>query len=59
MLGAAHFITPSVKGFVELLQINGYAPLNFISGGNVAPGATHSDIDTVNRGVIIGVNAAF
>ncbi|WP_020401358.1 hypothetical protein [Kordiimonas gwangyangensis] len=59
VLGAAHFITPSVKGFVELLQINGYAPLNFISGGNVAPGATHSDIDTVNRGVIIGVNAAF
>ena len=59
VLGLAHFLTPSVKGFVELIQTNGYAPLNFISGGNLAPGVTHSDSDANSKGVILGVNAAF
>ncbi len=59
VLGLSHFISPSVKGFVELIQTDGYAPLNFISGGNLAPGVTHSDSDAESRGVILGINAAF
>ncbi|MFC4349363.1 hypothetical protein ACFO5Q_16040 [Kordiimonas lipolytica] len=59
VLGLAHFLSPSIKGFAELVRTNGYAPLNFISGGNQAPGTTHSDIDANSTGIIIGVNAAF
>lgn len=59
VLGLAHFLTPSVKGFMELVQTNGYAPLNFISGGNVAPGETHSVRDAKSQGIILGVNAVF
>ncbi len=59
VVGFAHFLTPSVKGFVELVQTNGYAPLNFISGGNVAVGETHSVSDAKSQGIILGVNAAF
>ncbi len=59
VLGFAHFLSPSVKGFAEVVRTNGYAPLNFISGGNQAPGTTHSDADANSTGIIIGVNAAF
>lgn len=59
VVGLSYFLTPSVKGFVELVQTNGYAPLNFISGGNVAPGETHSVSDAKSQGIILGVNTAF
>lgn len=59
VLGFAHFLSPSVKAFAELVQTDGYAPLNFISGGNLAPGVTHSEADAQSRGIIFGVNAAF
>ncbi|GHF25903.1 hypothetical protein GCM10017044_20930 [Kordiimonas sediminis] len=59
VLGFSYFLTDSVKFFGEGIFVNGYAPLNFISGGNVPPGETHSDMDITNKGVIIGVNAVF
>ncbi len=62
VLGVGHYFTPSVKGFIELIQTDGYAPLNFISGGNVKAqpvGTTHSDANARSRGVILGINATF
>ena len=35
VLGAAWFVRPSAKLFAEYIRANGFAPLNFISGGSV------------------------
>lgn len=59
VLGIASFLTPSVKLFGEYVHTDGYAPLNFISGGNMGDGETHSNADAKSDGVIFGVNAAF
>jgi hypothetical protein len=59
VVGVAGFITPSVKLFGEYIRVEGFAPLNFISGGNLPAGETHSD-DSVHTDVVMfGVNAAF
>jgi len=59
VLGLANFITPSAKVFGEFIHIDGYAPLNFLSGGNLGPGVTHSEAGAKTDIVLIGVNAAF
>ena len=35
VFGGAWFIRPGTKLFAEYIRVNGYAPLNFISGGSV------------------------
>ncbi|NOZ65727.1 MAG: porin [Alphaproteobacteria bacterium] len=59
VLGAAYFLTDSVKLFGEGILVQGYTPLNFISGGNLLPGTTHSDQNVRNTGVVMGINVAF
>ncbi|MEL0169696.1 MAG: LbtU family siderophore porin [Pseudomonadaceae bacterium] len=59
VLGLATFLTPSTKLFGELIRTEGYVPLNFISGGNVGPGATHSDADAHSDVIVVGANVAF
>lgn len=59
VLGGALFPLPSVKIFAELIRTEGYAPLNFISGGNLASGQTHSDIDANSNILILGTNLSF
>ena len=66
VLGAAWFTRPSVKLFAEFIRVNGYAPLNFISGGSVkdAEGKvmhhrTHSDRSARSDVVMVGANLAF
>ncbi len=59
VLGVAGFITPSAKIFGEVIRTEGYAPLNFISGGNLDPGVTHSDRDASSNILMIGTNIAF
>jgi len=61
VLGVAHHVTPSVKLFGEIVRTEGYAPLNFISGGHIAatPNVTHSDRDAHSTIVILGADAAF
>jgi hypothetical protein len=59
VLGLASFVAPSAKLFAEYIHTEGYAPLNFISGGNVGPGATHSDEDALSDILMIGANVAF
>lgn len=66
VLGLAYFFDETVKFFAEGVLTNGYAPLNFISGGSIRDNLgvvinsqTHSDIDANSKGVIVGINAAF
>ncbi len=62
VLGGAYFLTDTVKLFAEGISIQGYAPLNFISGGGgpkIGPGQTHSDRDTRNLGLVLGINVAY
>ena len=66
VLGAAWFVRPSAKLFAEYVRIDGYAPLNFISGGNirneegeVIPDHTHSDRSAHSNVFLIGANLAF
>ena len=59
VLGAAGYISPSVKLFGEYIRTQGYAPLNFLSGGNLGAGQTHSDADAHSDVLMLGVNAAF
>lgn len=57
--GSALYLTDSVKLFGEGILVEGYSPLNFISGGNLAPGETHSDSEAESIGVVFGVNVGF
>ena len=59
VLGVAGYITPSVKLFGELIRTEGYAPLNFISGGNLGAGVTHSDDKATSNILMLGANVAF
>ncbi|MEM8486867.1 MAG: hypothetical protein AAF564_15045 [Bacteroidota bacterium] len=57
ILGGALMINKSSKLFFEVFRTEGYAPLNFISGGNLEnAGATHSDRDARSHGVIFGAH---
>jgi len=59
VFGAAGYLTDSTKLFMELIHTEGYAPLNFISGGNLGPGVTHSDADARSNIIVLGANVAF
>ena len=34
VFGASYFVTPSVNLFAEAIFVDGWVPLNFLSGGN-------------------------
>ena len=64
--GAAWFVRPGVKLFAEYIRVNGFTPLNFLSGGsvtdadgNVIPDRTVSDASARSNVFLVGVNAAF
>ncbi|MBR9827765.1 MAG: hypothetical protein GYB41_03840 [Oceanospirillales bacterium] len=60
VLGIASYPTPSAKFFAEFIHIEGYAPLNFISGGNhTDPTQTHSNADANSNILMLGGNVAF
>ena len=66
VLGGALFVAPSVKLFAEYTHVDGFAPLNFISGGsirdengNVMQDRTISDSSAHSDIFLIGANAAF
>lgn len=65
-LGAAWFVRPSAKLFAEYIRVDGYAPLNFISGGSVKdamgkvrPDQTHNDGSARSDVILVGVNVVF
>jgi hypothetical protein len=60
--GIVAYVAPTAKLFVEYVRTDGYAPLNFISGGggpNVGPGETHSDRAAHSDVAIFGMTVAF
>ena len=66
VLGAAWFVRPSAKLFAEYIRVNGFVPLNFISGGSVQdesgtviPDRTVSDRSAHSDIIMVGVNVAF
>ena len=59
VLGIAGYPMPSLKVFGEVIRTEGYAPLNFISGGNMAPGETHSEMGSRSNILMLGTNLAF
>ena len=66
VLGTAWFALPSVKLFAEYIRVDGFAPLNFMSGGSirdengdVMPDRTISDASAHSDVFMLGVNAAF
>ena len=66
VLGAAWFVRPSAKLFAEYIRVDGYAPLNFISGGNLRNDRgelildrTHSERSAHTNVFLLGANLAF
>ena len=59
VLGGSYFITPSVNIFGELIRAEGFAPLNFLTGGNFPDGSTWSERDAQTDVVNFGIQAAF
>ena len=68
VLGASYFVTPSVNIFGEIVHVDGWVPLNFLSGGNRDPQLTTpipelhtawSDPSSDTDVIVVGVQAAF
>ena len=66
VLGGAWYVRPSAKLFAEYIRVNGYAPLNFISGGNVRDDQgefvldrTHSERSARSNVFLLGASLAF
>lgn len=57
--GLQYKLAPSVDVFSEYIHVDGFVPLNFLSGGNQPAGATWSDQNANSEVVMFGVNAAF
>ena len=57
--GLSHRVSKSVDLFGEAIHTDGFAPLNFISGGNQPAGATWSDAGARSNVLMLGVQAAF
>jgi len=66
VVGAAWFARPNAKLFAEYVHVEGYTPLNFLSGGSVrdergevVPDRTHSDSSARSDVIVLGANVAF
>jgi hypothetical protein len=59
VLGYSKYLAPNVNLFSEYVHVDGFAPLNFVSGGNFPDGTTWSDKDARTDLFLIGAQAAF
>ena len=59
VLGYAALLKQSTKLFVEGFRTEGFAPLNFLSGGNLPPGQTISDRGAKSHGIVLGAMVTF
>lgn len=57
--GISRRLSKSVDLFGEAIHTDGFAPLNFISGGNQPAGATWSDASARSNVLMLGIQAAF
>ena len=61
VLGLAMRLAPSVELFAEYVDVNGYAPLNFLSGGHIPgmPQIPVADASADSEVYMLGVTASF
>ena len=59
VLGYSRFVGENINLFAELVHVEGFAPLNFVSGGNFPDGSTWSDRDATTDVLLFGAQAAF
>lgn len=59
VLGVSWMALPNVNLFGEYVHVDGFVPLNFLSGGNFPDGSTWSDPDVNTDVVVAGAQVAF
>jgi hypothetical protein len=61
VLGASYFLTPSVNLFAEAIAVDGWVPLNFLSGGNPGSkvGTSWSSQSSKTKVLTFGIQAGF
>ncbi|MEQ8558356.1 MAG: hypothetical protein RIB03_08565 [Henriciella sp.] len=59
VLGYSKHLIDNVNLFGEVIRADGFAPLNFVSGGNFPDGSTWSDKDAKTDVLLVGIHSAF
>ncbi len=59
VVGGSWFPVPNVNMFGELIHVDGFVPLNFVSGGNFPDGSTWSEQGVNTNVVLVGAQVAF
>lgn len=59
VLGLSWFPVSNLNVFAEFIHVDGFAPLNFVSGGNFPDGSTWSDSGAATDVILVGGTAAF
>lgn len=59
VLGLSWFPADNLNLFSEYVHVDGFAPLNFLSGGNFPDGSTWSDREAATDVVLVGASVAF
>ena len=59
VLGYSRYLIDNVNLFAEAIHVDGFAPLNFLTGGNFPDGSTWSDNDAKTEVILIGAHTAF
>ncbi|MBX7528202.1 hypothetical protein K3146_11160 [Qipengyuania sp. 1NDH10] len=59
VLGLSWFPVPNVNLFGEYIDVDGFVPLNFLSGGNFPDGSTWSERDADTDVIMAGAQIAF
>ena len=61
VFGASYFINPGLNLFAELIKVDGWVPLNFLSGGNPGSevGSSWSSQTSETKILTVGVQAGF
>lgn len=57
--GLSYDLVDHVNLFGEVTHVDGFAPLNFLTGGNFPDGTTWSDRDATTDLILLGIQAAF
>ncbi len=59
VLGLSWFPADNLNVFFEFVHVDGFAPLNVLTGGNFPDGSTWSDRDAATNVALIGVQISF
>ena len=59
VLGYSRYLSENINLFGEYIHVDGFAPLNFVSGGNFPDGSTWSDNDAKTDVLMFGAQGAF